>query len=83
MKAIIELDVPEWQIGQEVSVYFPDTMVKHGKCEFLKKQEAVICCKDCKHMEILKWLDGVIICKKHNYTGVRPEEFFCADGERR
>ena len=26
MKAIIELDVPDWQIGQEVSIYFPDTM---------------------------------------------------------
>jgi len=41
MKAVIELDVPEWQIGQDVSVYFPDTMVKHGKCELLKEQEAV------------------------------------------
>ena len=42
MKAVIELDVPEWQIGQDVSVYFPDTMVKHGKCELLKEQEAVM-----------------------------------------
>ena len=33
MKALIELDVPEWQIGQEVAVYFPDTMRKRGKCE--------------------------------------------------
>ena len=40
MKAVIELDVPEWQIGQDVSVYFPDTMLKHGKCELLKEQEA-------------------------------------------
>jgi len=38
MKAVIELDVPEWQIGQDVSVYFPDTMLKHGKCELLKEQ---------------------------------------------
>ena len=30
-KAIIELNVPEWQIGQEVSIYFPDSMVVHGK----------------------------------------------------
>ena len=43
----------------------------------------VIRCKDCKHAEILKWLENVIVCKKHNYTGVRPDEFFCADGERR
>jgi hypothetical protein len=41
----------------------------------------VIRCKYCKHAEILKWLDGAIVCKKHSYTGVRPEEFFCADGE--
>ena len=41
MKAVIELDVPEWQIGQNVTVYFPDTMVKQCKCELLKEQEAV------------------------------------------
>ena len=40
MNAVIELDVPEWQIGQDVTVYFPDTMVKHCKCELLKEQEA-------------------------------------------
>lgn len=28
MKAIIKLDISEFQIGQEVSVYFPDTMRK-------------------------------------------------------
>lgn len=39
MKAVIELDVPEWQIGQEVTVYFPDSMLKKGKCELLKEQE--------------------------------------------
>ena len=33
MKAVIKLDVPDWQIGQDVSVYFPDTMFKTGKCE--------------------------------------------------
>jgi DNA-directed RNA polymerase subunit RPC12/RpoP len=33
MKAIIKLDVPEWQIDQEVSVYFKDTMMKRGICE--------------------------------------------------
>ena len=41
MKAVVELDVPEWQIGQDVSVYFPDTMLEHGKCKLLKEQEAV------------------------------------------
>ena len=40
MKAQIILDVPEWQIGQDVSIFFPDTMVKHCKCELPKEQEA-------------------------------------------
>ena len=39
MKTAIYLDVPEWQIGQEVSVYFPDSMQKKGKCEPLKEQD--------------------------------------------
>ncbi len=33
MKAIIRLDVPDWQIGEKVSVYFPDTMVLNSICE--------------------------------------------------
>jgi len=30
MKTIIKLDVPEYQIGQEVSIYFKDTMMIKG-----------------------------------------------------
>lgn len=42
MKAIIEIDdVPDYQIGKMVQIYFPDSMQKHGKCELMKKQEAV------------------------------------------
>lgn len=37
MKAVIKLDVPEWQIGSEVTVYFKDTMIEKGICE--KEQE--------------------------------------------
>ena len=33
MKAIIKLDVPDWQIGQEVDIYFPDTMHIKGITE--------------------------------------------------
>lgn len=33
MKAIIRLDVPDWQIGKKVSVYFPDSMVSNSICE--------------------------------------------------
>ena len=48
MKAIIKLDVPEWQIGQDVTIYFPDTMVIHAKCEAVKtrpKPEKLLPCK--------------------------------------
>lgn len=30
MKAIIEIDVPKWQIGEEVTIHFPDTMCIRG-----------------------------------------------------
>ena len=30
MKAIIEVNVPDFQIGQEVSIYFKDTMMIKG-----------------------------------------------------
>lgn len=33
MKAVIKMDVPVWKIGQDGTVYFPDTMLRHGKCE--------------------------------------------------
>lgn len=33
MKALIKLNVPEWQIGQDVNVYFPDTMMQKSVCE--------------------------------------------------
>ena len=33
MNAVIRLDVPDWQVGKDVTVFFPDTMMKKGKCE--------------------------------------------------
>ena len=58
MKAVIKLDVPEWQIGQEVTVYFPDTMMKRSKCEAVKirqRPERLLPCKcGCKRRE--HWL---------------------------
>lgn len=33
VKAIIQVEVPEWQIGEKVSLYFPDTMQKSAICE--------------------------------------------------
>ena len=31
--AIIRIKVPEWQIGEEVKIYFKDTMCISGICE--------------------------------------------------
>lgn len=33
MKAVIRLDIPDYQIGQEVSVYFKDTMCIKSICQ--------------------------------------------------
>ena len=81
MKAVIKLDVPEWQIGQETTVYFPDTMMKHGICQ----KDEIVRCKDCKHAK-LHGIDAE--CTAHEEIGYDPEpwhplDWFCADGERR
>lgn len=57
--AVIYLDVPEWQIGQDVTVYFPDTMQKKGTCELLKEQEK----------------KQITLHKKHVITWGRNDEF--------
>lgn len=44
MKAIITVDVPEHQIGQEVSVYFKDSMCIKGVCESFKAIDELIDC---------------------------------------
>jgi hypothetical protein len=33
LKAVVKLDVPEWQLWQPVTVYFRDTMKKTGVCK--------------------------------------------------
>ena len=67
VNAVIKLNVPDWQIGQEVSIYFPDTMVKHATCEEL------ITCEKCKFYPctLLEYYKG----KKHS------KNWFCADGK--
>lgn len=72
MKAIIKLDVPEWQIGQPVHIFFKDTMEKHSVCE-----EDIVRCKDCK------FKDDRLHCfpaHKGHYMG---DDWYCADGGRR
>lgn len=46
MKAIIKLDVPEWQIGEEVFVYFPDTMCRKAICELDTSAKTPIWCDE-------------------------------------
>ena len=84
MKAVIKLDVPEFQIGEEVSVYFKDTMYKKGICE---QEKEIIRCKDCKKR------DGVEECPIAHLLALFPTDFpkefyettddwFCADGTK-
>ena len=76
MKAVIKLDVPEWQIGQDATIYFPDTMVKKSKCE----EDHIVMCKDC----IKRNKQGCpLVCDDSWYTKTPPDDFFCAFGERK
>lgn len=53
--AIIRVTVPKWQIGEEVSIYFPDTMTARGKCEAMPAQVTIFCENaDAKTREELK-----------------------------
>ena len=64
MNAVIVLDVPEWQIGQEATVYFPDTMQKKAVCERLQEAEPMVedehgwYCPKCKLKLIGKTASG-------------------------
>lgn len=84
MNAVIYLDVPDWQIGQDVSIYFPDTMVKHCKCELLKEQEAVVRCKDC-----ISFYKNDNMFNTNAQKGMRCKassidpDWFCADGVKK
>ena len=54
----------------------------------LEEQPEIVRCEDCKYLYHLWWLDEknekkCYICNKHTFTGMREEEWFCADGERR
>ena len=83
MKAIIRVDVPDYQIGQPVSVYFNDTMRTTGICE-----EDIVRCKDCTFGEraVNGAKERVIQCFNTDLgmTGDCHDPYwFCADGERR
>ena len=99
MKAVIELDVPEWQIGQDVSVYFPDSMLKKGKCELLEEHEAKAQISDAVHETAKQFRQTIVRCKdckygepwgvligcgtKKGFGITHKPDWFCADGERK
>lgn len=35
VRAVIEVDVPEWEIGERATIYFPDTMQTTGICRVI------------------------------------------------
>lgn len=47
--AVIRVKVPKWQIGEKVSIYFPDTMSKWSVCESVEpiKQKEYSRCIRC------------------------------------
>ena len=79
MKAVIKLDVPEFQIGEPVTVYFRDTMYKEGICE----ADETIYCKDCKYSKPYStgYGDYLYGCKYGNRLG--EGDWHCADAERK
>jgi hypothetical protein len=85
MKAVINVDVPEWQIGHDVSICFSDSMIKHGKC-LLKEPPGIVRCKNCKHLiDHYGFMDDGY-CKKmqddYNIKLKPKNNWFCADWER-
>lgn len=70
MKAIIRLDVPEWQIWQQVDVFFPDTMCKHAVCE---KEPEPVPPQIERSGGGLTWWNICGNCK----TAINPNDKFC------
>ena len=61
MKAIIKVDVPEFQIGQEVTIYYRDTMCIKGVCE--KEEER----KTGKWIRDGSWSEGCGMGETYGY----------------
>lgn len=66
VRAVIKLEVPEYQIDQPVTVYFKDTMRKYGICD---REQTQGTCKDCKYHY------NELICRCGGYT---PDHWYCA-----
>lgn len=96
MKAIIKLDVPEWQIGQDVSVYFPDTMWIDGRCETdnecencaaaIEDRVKVVRCKDCFYSKDYSYIHSQQPFKciyDNKFHEFHDADWFCANGKTR
>lgn len=78
MKAIITVDVPEHQIGQEVSVYFKDTMCVKSVCTPLTEPNLVEHAKAikdyCRQRDNID--DCCEDCQFHFYDGYKGKCIF-------
>ena len=59
---------------------------KSEKMEIVIDMRPLVLCRDCKHLEHMYALDELngkkcYVCRKHSFTGLREEDWFCADGE--
>ena len=76
MNAVIRVNVPDWQIGEEVTLYFKDTMTIKAKCE---EDCSTIYCKDCKYSEREEILSGIYCTKNKSF---HDDTWFCADAKK-
>lgn len=79
MKAVIYLDVPEWQIDQDVTVYFPDTMVKHEKCEAMKEQETKQVIKQTYHVMMNRDYENPVEVTRYDLLCPTCKSLLCRD----
>ena len=50
--------------------------------EFYHPVSNLVRCKDCKHQDDLRYeVGGKFVCRKG--YGLHPDDFYCADGERK
>lgn len=75
MKAVIEVDVPDYQIGQEVNIYFKDTMQIKGT---VKEEEQQIHCEDCEFFNENDYTCFLLPRKMR-----RTKDWFCANALQR
>lgn len=67
----------------------PDCQLKNGRdaLALLKEQPEIVHCKDCKHRPTQKkcFPDTVCPCQCSDsyYSWVPPDDWYCADGERK